>query len=123
MTPDPDHTQAEGPILTETAARPREVPAPVSDQPPPGCPFPRSLSYITGEYSIKLDYAGLTGLMDEVTDLWDRVEAEGTTEVIGDGFGDLLANIARLRDWTGWGVSAPEVIDDRPPHARGGPGS
>lgn len=66
------------------------------------CKYPRHLSYVTWEYSIRIGYADLTELMDEVCDLWDRVEAEGTTTVIGDGFEDLIAHIGRLRDWTGW---------------------
>lgn len=70
---------------------------------PAKCPPSQSFSYVTGQYSIKLDYAGLTELLDEAYDLWDRVEAEGTTTVIGDGFEALCAHIADLREFTGWG--------------------
>ena len=86
----------------------RQAPDPVSDEPPepatvpPRCPFSRSLSYSTWQYSVHLDYAGLTDLMDEVFDLWERVEAEGTTEVIDDRFEALTNHIMGLREWTGW---------------------
>ena len=46
-----------------------EVPVPDTSQPPPKCPLSQSFSYVTGQYSIKLDYAGLTELLDEAYDL------------------------------------------------------
>lgn len=66
------------------------------------CKYPRHLSYVTWEYSIRVGYADLTELMDEVCDLWDRVEAEGTTTVIGDGFEALLDHVKEMREYTGW---------------------
>jgi hypothetical protein len=89
---------------------------------PGRCPFSQSLSYVTGEYSIHLGYAELTVIMDEVADLQDRVEAEGTTAVIGDGFEDLVAHIARLRDWTGWPGVPETVLPAGPAPAAAGAG-
>jgi post-segregation antitoxin (ccd killing protein) len=105
----------------ETATRPQDAnghaPAEANPDPdrgqgrdlPTGCPV-GSLSCITGEYSVHLGYAELTDLMDEVFDLWDRVEAAGTTTVIGDGFDDLIAHVERLRSWTGWGGVAGKYL-------------
>ncbi len=67
---------------------------------------PRSLSYLTGEYSIQLDYAGLTSLMDEVFALWDSLKLDATDEKIGEAFGALVEHVAYLRSFTGWEVAA-----------------
>jgi hypothetical protein len=63
----------------------------------------RHLSYLTCEWSVELDYAALTDLMDHVFDLWDMLNLDATDEKIGDGFSALVEHIARLRDFTGWG--------------------
>ena len=71
--------------------------------PAPKCPFPRSLCYVTGEYSIRLDYAGLTRLMEEVFALWDSLESSGVMDNKAGGmFEALLEHIGGLREWTGW---------------------
>lgn len=89
--------------------------------PPPRCPYSRHYSKVTGQYSIRLDYAGLTQLMDHVFDVWDIVEAkffrdaEGCPEPgtlaaslvvtegrIADEFEALIERIGALREWTGW---------------------
>ena len=69
----------------------------------PRCPYPRSFSKITCQYSVHLDYATFTELIDGLIDLWDRVEANGATDGIGDGFEALLDMIKAMQDWTGWG--------------------
>lgn len=70
--------------------------------PPARCPYPRSRSKLTCEWSISLDYAGLTELMDHVFDLWDMLNLDATDERIGDGFEGLVTHISELRQWTGW---------------------
>jgi hypothetical protein len=84
-----------------------EVPAsPVSgcdDAKPGKCPYPRSLSYATWEYSIQLDYAGLTKLMDHVFEVWDLLNLDAKDQKIGDAFEGLIEHVAELREWTGWG--------------------
>jgi hypothetical protein len=48
------------------------------------------------------DYAGLTALMDMVFEVWEAVEATGTTSEIGDLFECVIGRIASMREWTGW---------------------
>lgn len=69
---------------------------------PPRCPLSRSFSYATGQYSVSLDYAGLTALMDATFDAWDAAEADGITLETGNLFESLINRIAELRQWTGW---------------------
>ena len=61
------------------------------------------LSKVTGEYSIQLDYAGLTCLMDQVFEVWDSLKLDARDEAIGNGFERLVNTVAALRNWTGWG--------------------
>ena len=70
---------------------------------------PRHLSNLTCEWSVELDYAGLTALMDEVFALWDMLNLDAADEKIGDGFEALVEHIGRLREWTGWG-GVPEKL-------------
>lgn len=69
---------------------------------PGKCPYSRSLSYATMEYSIQLDYAGFTELLDMAYSVWDSLELDARNEKIGDGFEALVERISGLREWTGW---------------------
>lgn len=65
---------------------------------------PRSLSYLTMEWSVELDHAALTIIMDAVLDVWDHTErTNGPDEATAVKIEALVEHIARLRDWTGWG--------------------
>lgn len=70
---------------------------------PPKCPYDRRLSYLTMEYSIMVDYAALTALMDGVFSAWDTVEDKGCTEEMGNAFEALINQISAMQAWTGWG--------------------
>ena len=62
-----------------------------------------SRSKLTSEYSIELNYDGLTALMDRVFAVWDSLKLDATDEEIGNGFEALVGHVAYLREWTGWG--------------------
>jgi len=72
---------------------------------PPKCPYSRTLSYATWEYSIHLGWAEMCDLMDKVDDLWQAVEDEWKppSDKIGEMFGALMEHLDGLREWTGWG--------------------
>lgn len=68
------------------------------------CKYPRHLSYVTWEYSIRIGYAELTGILDRIGALWDHLEDTGTMDnPAGDMFEALLDHIAGMREHTGWG--------------------
>jgi hypothetical protein len=82
--------------------------------PPEAARPPRHLSYITGEYSIRLGYAELTIIMDAIYDVWDSLETSGTMDnKAGDMVEALLERVAGLRNQTGWagvpGICTGEV--------------
>jgi hypothetical protein len=89
----------------EAAARPQDAnghaPAARQAASTGWTPPPRHLSYITGEHSVELDYAGLSTLMDEVFAVWDAVETGRPASEIGDLFEVAIMHIGRLRDFTG----------------------
>jgi hypothetical protein len=88
--------------MPETTLTARDYNGHVPDDTPPRCPYSRMLSYITWQYSISLDYDGLTALMDEVFAVWDSLKLDATNEEIGNGFERLVGHVAELRQWTGW---------------------
>jgi hypothetical protein len=70
----------------------------------------RHLSYITGEYDIRIGYAELTVIMDKVFEVWDMLKLDATDERIGDGFSELVEHVADLRAFTGWGGVAGKYL-------------
>jgi hypothetical protein len=77
------------------------------DHPAPSRPR-LHLSYATWEYSIELDYAALTVILDAVLDVWDRLEDDEA----GEMFEALVEHIAELRRWTGWAGVPGEYTGD-----------
>lgn len=79
---------------------------------PARCPYSRSLSYVTMEYSLTISHGHLTKILDMIDHLWQRVEDEWKppSESIGDEFGELMAHIDSLRQWTGWGGVSHEYL-------------
>lgn len=71
---------------------------------------PRHLSYLTGEYDIRIGYAELTEIMDRVFEVWDSLKLDAADELIGDGFSELVEHIMGLRAHTGWGGVAGKYL-------------
>jgi hypothetical protein len=74
-----------------------------------------SFSYITGEYTVEVDYGQWTALMDQVFALWDRC----LDERLGDDFERLINHIAAWRKWTeqGWGGIPEKCLGETGPGA------
>lgn len=80
---------------------PTEI-APVAADGP--CPYGRSLSYATNEYSLTIGYKELTGIMELVDQAWEAVEdAFPIGEALGEQFAAIMEHVESLRQWTGWG--------------------
>ena len=92
--------------MTEVTTRPIDGNGHVPDDAPP----PRHLSYITGEYDIRIGYAELTEIIDMVFEVWDSLKLDATNEQIGDGFSELVEHIVGLREFTGWGGVAGKYL-------------
>jgi len=85
--------------------------------PPPRCPFPRSFSYVTEQYSIELDYAAFDTLSAAVYDVWEATEQGKDQNVIGDMFEALLERIDAMQAWTGWGGIPGKYLGETGPGA------
>lgn len=67
---------------------------------PARCPYSRSLSKLTWEYSISLGYGDFTEVLDRVSALYDHVDAWVDDKAI-EMFEALLEQIHQMRQWTG----------------------
>jgi len=84
---------------------PAEPPIPLV-APKGKCPYPRSLSKVTCEYSLQLDYEAFEILIAALYDIWEglEVKAGGSLEQPhGDMFEALIKHVTGLQAWTGWG--------------------
>jgi hypothetical protein len=84
------------------------IPAePMPKGPPEGkCPYPRSLSYATWQYSLQLDYQAFEIITAALYDLWENLELKAGGSLPapeGDMFEALIKHVTGLQNWTGWG--------------------
>jgi hypothetical protein len=67
----------------------------------PACPLGLSFSRATGQYYIRLGYADLGEIMDQVYAVWEAVAAGQSATRIEDLIEDLIGHLDGLRAWTG----------------------